>query len=229
MNVESERGQDEVPHPNFKYTPLPFPPLLSPLGSIFLRSFNIAAPPTTKLKNPVSINLLLCPPSVPPPPQKKAILAGRSISELQTPAVSAGAVAPPLQQHQRQRQRGVGGSTGAAPNGGRPRLAAHGEKMAGPPRLAANGEKVAGFAGRKTGPLSAGVGASVSVPAKGGGKHEEAWRKAEDALKQKEQAVRNALKEKQRTLLQVTFIFIFISIKGGHVKKKKSSIVCWLF
>lgn len=48
-----------------------------------------------------------------------------------------------------------------------------------------------------------GMGAAASAGKGGPGKEEEAWKRSEAALKKKEQSVRNALKEKQRTLQQV--------------------------
>ena len=127
---------------------------------------------------------------------------------------------------------GTGGPAAAAMNGRqRPRLAANGEKVAGP-RPSVNGEKVSGFVGSSrpiphTGVATEGAkattatgradaaaaaraaaaaaAAAVVVPARMRGrvKEEETWKKSEAALKKKEQSVRNALKEKQRTLQQV--------------------------
>lgn len=148
-----------------------------------------------------------------------AVLAGRTISDLQLPVMPTGSQGLPEQpQLQRKGSAGsVGSAGGGAPNGrSRPRLAANGEKVAGParPPPTANGEKVAGYAG------GGGEGGRASPPTvpgalakrldvtvgrvKGDGKEQEAWKKSEEALKKKEQSVRNALKEKQRSLRQET-------------------------
>ncbi|CAM9625141.1 unnamed protein product [Ascophyllum nodosum] len=130
---------------------------------------------------------------------------------------------------------GTGGPAAAAMNGRqRPRLAANGEKVAGP-RPSVNGEKVSGFVGSSrpiphTGVATEGAkattatgradaaaaaraaaaaaAAAVVVPARMRGrvKEEETWKKSEAALKKKEQSVRNALKEKQRTLQQESIL-----------------------
>ncbi|CAM9836453.1 unnamed protein product [Scytosiphon promiscuus] len=125
------------------------------------------------------------------------------------------------------------GSAAAAPS--RPRLAANGEKIAGPSlsrpvlkgeRMAGpsarsvvfNAERVAGAGGAPTGGKATAAAAAAATAAtgamssgvgstKGGSsKEEEAWKRSEAALKKKEQSVRNALKEKQRTLQQESLL-----------------------
>ncbi|CAM9271090.1 unnamed protein product [Ectocarpus sp. 12 AP-2014] len=160
-----------------------------------------------------------------------AVLAGNSISDLQMPAGSSGS---PEQPRRLGGGSGdVGAASRASSNGGasaaplQRRPSANGEKMAGPassrPALNAekmagptssrpifvNGEKVAGFGGAATA-AGAGAGAGASTGGKVAkgvtSKQEEAWKKSEAALKKKEQSVRNALKEKQRTLQQESLL-----------------------
>ncbi|CAM9748627.1 unnamed protein product [Ectocarpus sp. 6 AP-2014] len=162
-----------------------------------------------------------------------AVLAGNSISDLQMPAGSSGS---PEQPRRLGGGSGdVGATARASSNGGasaappQRRPSANGEKMAGPassrPALNAekmagpsssrpifvNGEKVAGFGGAATAAgAGAAAGAAAAAGAKGAkgvtSKQEEAWKKSEAALKKKEQSVRNALKEKQRTLQQESLL-----------------------
>ncbi|CAM9580436.1 unnamed protein product [Laminaria digitata] len=144
------------------------------------------------------------------PQRAAAVLAGRTISELQLPQQLSW-------QHHQQRRLGGGSGGITAPNGrsSRPaRLTANGEKVAGPrpsvtgekmagPRPSPLGEKVSGFSGAVT---PAGSTSSSSAVRKGPSKEEEAWKRSEEALKKKEQSVRNALKEKQRTLQQESLL-----------------------
>ncbi|CAM9427679.1 unnamed protein product [Ectocarpus sp. 4 AP-2014] len=154
-----------------------------------------------------------------------AVLAGNSISDLQMPAGSSGSPEQP------RRLGGGSGDVGAASrassNGGasaappQRRPSANGEKMAGPAssRPALNAEKMAGPSSSRpilvNGEKVARIGgAATAAGAAAGGKgvkgvtskQEEAWKKSEAALKKKEQSVRNALKEKQRTLQQESLL-----------------------
>ncbi|CAM9688919.1 unnamed protein product, partial [Hapterophycus canaliculatus] len=105
----------------------------------------------------------------------------------------------------------------AGPSLSRPVL--NGEKMAGPSSRSVvfNAPKASGFGGaapaggQAAAAAAAGAATAATAGARGGGgsagkggpsKEEEAWKRSEAALKKKEQSVRNALKEKQRTLQQ---------------------------
>lgn len=82
-------------------------------------------------------------------------------------------------------------------------------------KIAANGEKVAGFKGASPSPSASasapperpahglGVRETGSVSTGGGKEEEQAWKRTEEALQAKERSVRQALKEKQKTLQQV--------------------------
>lgn len=149
------------------------------------------------------------------------MLAGNALSDVQAPAAPPQAGVPQQQLHPQQApaQRGVRGNATNSSNGGSGRLAANGEKVSGfkpagsasspSPAAAASAAAAAAAAamsnradGRGSDPGPGGSGA-MGVGGTRKMSDEETWRRSEEALKKKEMSVRQALRDKQRTLQQV--------------------------